>query len=188
MQKAFRLRESRIWPGKKVLVSLLVVCSSLAAASCGYRVAGSGSHLPAGIKVIAIPAFENKTSWLGAEQRLTSAVMREFIRRSRYDIVGDEAGADAVLRGIVKSVRTLPVIFDPATGRASAVQIELKISVELVDLHTKQVLYSRPDYVFREDYEISGDLESFFEERNPALTRLARDFGATLVSAVLENF
>ncbi len=171
----------------KLLISLVAVCASLVS-SCGYRVAGQGSHLPAGIKVLAIPAFENKTSWLGAEQRLTSAVMREFIRRSRYDIVGDEAGADAVLRGIVKSVRTLPVIFDPATGRASAVQIELRISVELVDLHDKQVLYARPDYVFREEYEIRGDLESFFEERTPALDRLARDFGATLVSAVLENF
>lgn len=171
----------------KLLISLVAVCASLVS-SCGYRVAGQGSHLPAGIKVLAIPAFENKTSWLGAEQRLTSAVMREFVRRSRYDIVGAEAGADAVLRGVVKSVRTLPVIFDPATGRASAVQIELRISVELVDLRDKQVLYSRPDYVFREEYEISGDLESFFEERNPALVRLARDFGATLVSAVLENF
>lgn len=125
---------------------------------------------------------------MGVEQRLTEAVMREFIRRSRFDVVGREEGADAVLRGTVSSVRTLPVIFDPDTGRASAVQVELKLSVELVDLRDNSVLFTRPDYVFREDYEITSDLESFFEERSPALGRLARDFASTLVSAILENF
>lgn len=156
--------------------------------SCGYRIAGQGTRLPTEIRVVAIPAFENKTPWMRLEQRLTSAVMEEFIHRTRYRVVGDREGADAVLIGTVKSATSAPVIFDPATGRASAVAVEVTVEVELLDLHTHKVLYANSNYLFREQYEISSDLDSFFEERDPALQRLARDFAAGLVSAVLENF
>jgi hypothetical protein len=103
-------------------------------------------------------------------------------------VVGVEEGADAVLRGAVLTATTAPVLFDPATGRASAVLVTVTLSVEMRDLHTQQVLYANSNYVFRDQYEITGDVNSFFEEREPALERLARDFGAALVSAVLENF
>ncbi|HSC77900.1 MAG TPA: LPS assembly lipoprotein LptE [Candidatus Acidoferrales bacterium] len=161
---------------------------TLAASACGYRVAGQGSNLPQNLKVIAVPAFENRTTSMGLEQRLTDAVMREFIHRTRYRVVGVEEGADAALRGTVLTATTVPVLFDPATGRASAVLVTVTLSVEMRDLHTQQVLYTNSNYVFRDQYEITGDVNSFFEEREPALERLARDFGAALVSAVLENF
>ena len=93
---------------------LLVLLASTAA--CGYRVAGQGSRLPQNLKVIAVPAFVNRTPWMGLEQRLTDAVMREFIHRTRYQVVGVEEGADAALRGTVLNASTAPVLFDPATG------------------------------------------------------------------------
>lgn len=164
------------------------MATTLAASACGYRVAGRGSNLPQNLKVIAVPAFENRTTSMGLEQRLTDAVMREFIHRTHYRVVGVEEGADAALRGTVLTATTVPVLFDPATGRASAVLVTVTLSVEMRDLHTQQVLYTNSNYVFRDQYEITGDVNSFFEEREPALERLARDFGAALVSAVLENF
>lgn len=160
----------------------------LASPACGYRVGGRGSTLPPDLKVIAVPAFKNRTTWMRLEQRLTSAVMQEFIHRTRYRVVGGEEGADAVLEGTVLEATTAPVIFDPGTGRASVVQVTVRVRVELRDLRTKKTLFSNSDYTFREQYEITGDLDSFFEERNPALTRLGRDFAAALVSAILENF
>lgn len=162
--------------------------AALASAACGYRVAGQAARLPQEIKVIAVPAFENQTPWMRLEQRFTSAVMQEFLQRTRYQVVANPEEADAVLRGTVKSATSAPVIFDPATGRASAVAVAVTVSVELRDRRTQKVLYSNPAWVFREQYEITGDLDSFFEERDPALDRLARDFAASLVSAVLENF
>jgi len=167
---------------------LALVAAAWAASACGYRVAGQGSRLPQNLKIIAVPAFENRTPSMGLEQRLTDAVMREFIHRTRYQVVGVEEGADAVLRGTILTASTQPVLFDPATGRASAVIVTVRLSVEMRDLHTQQVLYTNSNCVFRDQYEISSDVKSFFEERQPALERLTRDFAATLVSAVLENF
>jgi hypothetical protein len=156
--------------------------------ACGYRVGGQAAHLPANVRVIAVPAFDNQTTWMRLEQRLTRAVMEEFIRRTSYQVGGQEEGADAVLRGTVLMATTAPVIFDPTTGRASAVQVQITVAVEMRDLASGEVLYANPGYVFQEQYEITGDLDSFFEEREPALGRLAQDFAATLVSAVVENF
>lgn len=169
-------------------IALAVALAALPIAGCGYRVGGQGDLLPAHLRILAVPAFENHTSWMGAEQRLTDAVVRELIRRTNYDIVGNPDGADAVLTGKVLSSRSLPAVFDPATGRASVVQIELRIAVVLRDLRENIDLFVRDDYVFREDYEISSDLDSFFEERNPALGRLSEEFAAALVSAMLEDF
>ncbi|MEE8200761.1 MAG: LptE family protein [Candidatus Acidoferrales bacterium] len=149
---------------------------------------GQGTSLPTDLEVVAVPAFENQTSVRGLEQRLTSAVMEEFIHRTRYRVVGRPEAADAVLRGTVTNVSTVPVIFDPATGRASVVVITVRLAIEFRDRRSKEVLFANPDYLFREQYEITSDLESFFEEQDPALDRLARDFAASLVSAILENF
>lgn len=179
--------------GRAALLAPLLAGIALSAVSCGYRLAGQANRLPADLKVIAIPAFENRTTLMRLGQRLTSAVMEEFIQRTNYRVVGtpgsgQEAGADAVLRGTVLTARSTPLIFDASTGRASAVQITITIQVELRHLRRQQVLFSNPRYIFREQYEVSSDLDSFFDERNPALERLARDFAATLVTAVLENF
>lgn len=165
-----------------------VLLLALASVACGYRVGGQGARLPGEIKVIAIPAFENQTPWMRLEQRLTAAVMQEFIHRTRYRVVGQAEGADAVLQGTVKAARSTPVIFDPVTGRASTVQVTVILGAELRDRRNKKTLYADANYRFREQYEITGDLDSFFEERDPALDRLARDFAASLVSAILENF
>jgi hypothetical protein len=59
--------------------------------------------------------------------------------------------------------------------------------VSLTDRQGK-VLYQNPSYLFREQYEVSQDLVSFFEEDSPAFRRLSRDFARTLVSNILEGF
>jgi hypothetical protein len=42
--------------------------------------------------------------------------------------------------------------------------------------------------VFRDEYQISTDVKSFFQEEDPALDRMSRDLASHLVSNVLENF
>jgi hypothetical protein len=61
------------------------------------------------------------------------------------------------------------------------------MKVTLTDNHGK-ILYDNPSYVFREQYQVSRELSSFFEEDSPALERLSRSFARTLVSNILEGF
>ena len=41
---------------------------------------------------------------------------------------------------------------------------------------------------FREQYQVSQELSSFFEEDSPAFQRLSHEFARTLVSNILEAF
>jgi outer membrane lipopolysaccharide assembly protein LptE/RlpB len=156
-------------------------------ASCGYHTAGSSSHLPPDIKILAIPSFLNKTHTYHVETGLTNAVIREFNTRTRYRVVQSEASADAVLQGTVVSAEVAPVAYDSVTGRVSTglVTISMKVTLTARD---GRVLYSNPNYVFRDQYQVSNELASFFEEQGPALDRISRDFSRTLVSNILEAF
>ena len=160
----------------------------VATLGCGYHVAGRGATLPKEVRTIAVVAFENKTPRHRIEQRLTEAVIREFLARTKYRIVPIESEADAVLRGEVNSVESSAVLFDANTGRATTMVITVRMGVRLTERASGNVLYENQGFLFREEYEISTDVTSFFEEQDPALDRLARDFAATLVAAILENF
>ena len=156
-------------------------------AGCGYRTAGHNVRLPADLHTLAIPSFTNQTSSYRIEQILTAAVVREFDTRTNYRIVSDPAGADAVLRGTVISTQVAPVTYDSATGRAATALVTVTTRIVLSD-SKGAILYQNPGYVFHEQYQISREISSFFEEDTPALDRLSRQFARTLVADVLEAF
>lgn len=165
-----------------------VVVASAFLSSCGYHVAGRNEGLPKSIHVIAVPALENKTTSYRIEQRLTAATVHEFLAKTRYRVVSDPANGDAVLRGKVLGLEAVPLLFDTATGRATTMLVTVKCEVTFEDRETGKVLYHTDNFLFRNQYEISTDVKSFFEEQDPALDRLAQDFAARLVAAVTENY
>jgi outer membrane lipopolysaccharide assembly protein LptE/RlpB len=169
---------------------LLPLALSVAAllSGCGYRVAGHSSSLPKSIHTIAVPALENKTTSYRLEQKLTAATVHEFLAKTSYRVVSNPEEGDAVLRGKVVSLEAVPLLFDTATGRATTMLVTVKCEVTFTDSTTQKVLYHTDNFIFRNQYEISTDLKSFFEEQDPALDRLAQDFAAHLVAAVIENY
>ena len=169
------------------VLGLLALGAALAA-GCGYHIAGRTTRLPASVKTIAVPAMENRTSRYRIEQRLTDAVVREFLARTSYRVVADPAGADAVLRGKITALESSALLFDTATGRATTMLVTVRCEVALEERETQNVLYRNDNFLFRNEYEISTDLTSFFEEQDPALGRLAQDFAKRLVAAVVEGF
>lgn len=166
----------------------LVVLACLFATACGYHTAGHANTLPENVQTIAIPSFVNQTETFKIEQRLTGAVVREMVTRTHYRVLNETSeDADATLRGTVLSTSTTPLTYDSQTGRAASVLVVVSMRVSLTDKHGK-VLYQNPSYVFREQYQVSRELTSFFEEDSPALQRLSNEFARTLVSNILEGF
>ena len=155
--------------------------------ACGYHTAGHANLLPSDLRTIAIPAFVNHTQTYKIEQTLTSSVVQEFVTRTSYRITQDAKSSDATLHGVVLSTNTTPLTYDTKTGRASSVLVIVSMSVSLKD-RDGRVLYENPSYTFREQYQVSQELSSFFEEDSPAFQRLSRDFARTFVSNVLEAF
>jgi len=166
---------------------IALALAALSVGGCGYQLAGRADLLPKNIHTIAVPAFRNVTIRYKLTDRLPAAIAREFLSRTRYAIVSNPEEADAVLYGTVTNYNAYPTVFDPATGRASAVQLSVILTVTLQQ-RGGAVLYQRQNMEFRERYEISADPRSYYDESDMALDRLSRDVARSVVSAVLEMF
>ena len=169
-------------------LALVAWLAWLALSSCGYHIAGKADLVPKSVRTIAIPAFTNATTRYRLTERMPAALSREFLTRARYRIVADPNDADAVLTGSILNFLSYPTVFDPATGRASGVQLVVFLRVKLTEKATGKVIYERPSMEVRERYEIAVDPKTYFEESETALERLSRDVARSVVSAVLEGF
>jgi outer membrane lipopolysaccharide assembly protein LptE/RlpB len=171
-----------------VAFAALLVFAATFLSACGYHVAGRAANLPSEWKTIYIPAFKNDTTRYRIEQRFTEAVIRQFLQRTKYRIVQDPENADAVLTGEVLAIETAPMLFDATTGQVTTSLVTIHTKVVLTDKQSEKPVYENDDMVFRDEYQISSDVQSFFEEQDPAIERMARDFAAQLVSNVTEKF
>jgi len=195
---------NRCRPGVTALAGWL-----LALCGCGYHVAGHGDALPKSIHVIAVPPIENRTTTFRIEQKLTAATIHEFLAKTNYRIVSDPSGGDAVLTGKVVSLEVVPLLFQtqstagsPGTAtstlaQATAMMVTMRCEITLKERDTDKVLYHTDNFVFRNEYQLAtsgtgtetqSQVETFFQEGDPALDRMSQDFARTLVATVTENF
>ena len=159
----------------------------LAASGCGYRLAGTGTFLPPGIRTIAVAPFENRSARPEIDVRTTEAVARELSRRGGYHVVSDRTGADALLEGAVTRFETTPVQFN-AQGRATRVEITVVVRASLRDLAKGEILWDQSNLLFREQYDVQQTDVNYFDLETTALDELARGAAQTLVNSITEGF
>ena len=166
----------------------LISLAAVALVSCGYHVGGKADLMPKNIRTISIPAFSTLSTHYRLVDLLPRDIGREFNERTRFRVVSNPAEADAVLDGSVNTVSAYPTIFDPASGKASVVQVAVVMTVTLHERATGRVLYSRANWAIRENYQIAIDPHQLFDESDPAFERLSRDAARDIVSSIVENF
>jgi hypothetical protein len=170
------------------MMRIALVAVALGLAGCGYHVTGHGDLIPKSVKTIAIPAFANVTPRQNLARLLTTDVTREFISRTRYQVVEDPHAADAVLQCTLTNFELNPIIFDPATYRATTVHVRATLRVTLTDRVTGKVIFSQPRMQWDERYQVSLSPQDYFDESSTAIVRIGHAMAQALVSAVLENF
>jgi hypothetical protein len=92
-----------------------------------------------------------------------------------------------VLHGTILKETVEPLTFNSATQQSSSFLITVVVSVTLNGRDGK-VLYENKNYVYRQQYQSTTNLSSFFEESPAAQERLSRDFARQLVADVLVGF
>lgn len=170
----------------------VVFLAALLLSGCGFNVCiktvGRGDGLPKYIKTLAIPPFQNPSMRYKAEQRFTSAMIDEALRRARsLNVVSTVEGADATMFGTIKSFGFRPAHIDDG-GRARLFEITIVAGMTVRDQTKNKVIFDNQSYVFRSEYEIAGDPKTFFSEEGPAIDRIARDFAKSVISTILEGF
>jgi hypothetical protein len=171
-------------------ILLLAFCLP-ALAGCGYHTVGSATHLPPGLKTLAIPLFTTQTNANHTEVALTQAVLREFAARTRFRVVPSDGSespdADAILHGTILKQYVAPLTYNTTTQQSSSYLITLVLSVTIKD-RDGRVLYENKNYTYREQYQSTSNLPTFIQEDPAAMQRLSRNFASQLVSDVLESF
>jgi hypothetical protein len=169
-------------------VKAVAVGFAIVLTACGYHAAGHTDLIPKTVHTVCIPAFTNTTTRYKLTDRMPEAIAREFNARTRYHVVSDCTHADAELKGSINNYLYNPTVFDPTTGRASAVDVHIYLTVNFVERATGKVLFNRSNMEVRERYEISVDAAAYVDESDAALNRMAITVAQQMVTAILSNF
>jgi hypothetical protein len=169
-------------------LGMIALCL-LALTGCGYHTSGHMVRLPNDVHTIYVPMFQNTTQTFRIEQTVTAAVVQELRSRTEFQVVTTNDGntADATLKGLVNYTSNFPLTYDSVTGRISSSVVTIGMKVSLVSKSGK-ILFDNPNYSYREQYQVSRDAASFFDESNPAFLRMAKEFAKSLVSNIVEAY
>lgn len=178
-------------PFRAYRIPLIVVTltAALLLSSCGYRMSGTGSLVPEGVRTIAVPAFINATNEPYVDIEITRAVVNEFIADGRLR-VADVEGADLALRGKVMKFEVTALSYT-ADSYVQQYRVRLVVDVFLEDLRTRKVLWKETgiESVFISDYAVTvGNIRLTRIDKDAAVKKAAQDIAWTLRSRVLEGF
>jgi hypothetical protein len=162
-----------------------------AASGCGYALAGRGSYLPSYIKKVAIPPVENRTNVSRLETILTDRIRTEFLGRNRqYEVVTEEAGAQAVLRAELIGFSTQTAGLN-AQQLSNRLLVTIVVKASFIDLTKNEVLWSNDALTFRDEYQFAAagvSAATLIDQERSTVDRIATDAARTVVTAILEAF
>ena len=170
---------------KKLALFCLLAALALAS-SCGYNFRGSTNNLPADIRKVAVPVFENKTVETNIERTFTDEVIFQFTRSQilRVVSVGD---ADALLKGTINRVEIADVAY--TSGQTSRQRrVTVRINARLLRQSNGEVLWQDPALEAFRTYTVTDSVTADEAAKSAAITLLATDMARTLHDRVLENF
>ncbi len=128
---------------------------------CGYALVGRGTVVDPSIKRIGVPLFVNGTPRSGLDQKVTEKVIEELLKRGRFDVVQDRAGADAVVEGELTRYEATPIGFtgggEGETTQASRYAITLTARIRYAKAGATDPIWSNEGFSFRDEYEMGTD-------------------------------
>jgi hypothetical protein len=154
--------------------------------SCGYRFSGDVT-LPSGVEHIHVTILSNPTSEVGIENLITAQLIAEFTRRNPGALVSRRADADAVLSGVISSIKIWTV-----SRRGQEIpnerRVELKVNLKLMTTDGKELWRVR-NLSSSEVYSID-QTNALVTERNKqdAISVLAGKIAETGYDRLTENF
>ncbi len=124
-----RVENGRTRSGRHSMRKLSLVLCFAVFCGCGYQMVGGETHVPPGLRSVAIQTFVNRTLEPGIEVPFTQAFLREFILDRRVKVV-DRKEADSVLEGSINSFNVFSVSYD-RSGLAQEYQATVAMDVTL---------------------------------------------------------
>jgi len=170
----------------KIRVNFAAILFALALASCGYRLAGTETHPPAGMESVFIDIADNRTGESGLEQDFTQALVLAFKSDGRIKLT-DKKDAQAVLKSELIDVLDQPVAFD-RFGRANLVQVTVSSRVYLLRPGAGEKIWDSGIITETEQYPASDDFLANDALRGQALVQTCRRAAAIALDQLAGGF
>jgi hypothetical protein len=149
---------------------LVVICVLLA--GCYYSF--SGASVPPHLKTIAIPIVDDQSGY--GDPTLRDLFTTELVQRFRSDNtleLGDQSTADAVLRGVIVSVREAPAVVAPG-DRVTQRRLTVNVRVTFQDLKLRKTVWEK-EFSNWGDYPSGGGQTQRNEGLKEAVRKLTED-------------
>lgn len=127
-----------IWDKKSVLKVIAFLILFLSIGCVKYSFKGA---LPSYLKTISIPLFEDRTSWAGLREEMTTKVIDAFISDNSLRVIEDEKSADLLLEGAISRIQEKYVAISGAE-QVEQKQIWVYVSVKCTNQRIDKELWS----------------------------------------------
>lgn len=165
---------------------LIAACfAAVLFAGCSAPYTPAPQIMPQHIKKIFVRPFVNSTTQYGLEEKLTLAVIDEFVKDGRFAVVNNEADADGVLAGTISRYILQPLTYD-ANMVVEQYKLWVLVDVSFVDRVQNVTLWSEPNMegmqIYYDATRPGGRTEE--EVRETIWDNLSRD----IVKRTIEGF
>lgn len=165
---------------------IILTTMFLILAACGYHFSPGGEYIDPDVRKVFIEPFANRTSQANLEDTIRLAITDWFVRGRRFQIVDNEAQADAIFRGTVKSLTTAP-LSSRTTNLAAEERMTLTLELSFEDRRTKKVIWKDANFSGTQDYPVAS-LSDTETARKNALTKLSRDTAERAYRMMMSGF
>jgi outer membrane lipopolysaccharide assembly protein LptE/RlpB len=162
-----------------VLIGLILI------SACGYHLTGTGNTLPAHLKTVAIPVFDNTSSEPDIHRNMTNVIRQSFINDGRLKVV-KRSDADLVMRGVLNSYSLQAVSFD-TSDVALEYYVALGVDIDVKDM-VKRKQFLKQNFTTKWDFRTDADVINNEAARQEALNDAYKELGNRLVSIVIDQF
>jgi len=153
--------------------------------ACGYHLTGTGTSLPAHLKTVAIPVFDNTSSEPDIHRNLTNVIRQSFINDGRLKVVNKDK-ADLVMKGVLNSYSLQAVSFD-TQDVALDYYVALGVEIHVRDM-VKRKQFLKQYFTTKWDFRTSSDVINSEAARQTALNDAYKELGNRLVSIIIDQF
>ena len=124
---------------KQILITIFIWAGMmLFLVECGTY-SFSGSTIPAHIKTVAVPLFEDETAEIGIDQKLTDGLIDAITQDNTLKISGPRGG-DSILKGTIIRVEERAGQYDESET-ASDFRVTLTVKIVFEDVQKRKTLW-----------------------------------------------
>ena len=172
----------------KKIIKVVIICYFCALLfGCGYSFTSRGESIDKHIQRVYVDAFENKTAQAGVESYIRTAFINQFIQNSRFKIALDTESADAIVRGKILNLHTLP-LSHLKNDLAAEERATIIVEVVFEDSANGKIIWSSKEMSDSVDYTLDQDINLLPNTRKQALMKLSNDIAEKAFNLMMSGF